>query len=744
MFELKIGNTFVDTAGIEIPVVLRSPLFADGKGSYMFNFTLPASDELKKEFSHFHRPGGNTAPYLRRELSLKMGPLHYTGTATITTAGPRAYEVSCPIENGDLAAILKETKLTELDLGGVRDSEDAEILISAVSTEDIIVDDITPAPPAVLTYPIYFDDISINKDGMLNVDGDQIEIFESGKIVLIVRLEHFWTRGLTLFRIYKGPTTVFSYELKQGSNFIPIELDVISGDIYDLRIAGMREPTGPGYVKTIFTIYAGAELKVFGQGEFGTTIGTDFYPEGDFAIFPIENPQMFDSLDDDSFMIDHLSIKEVYSKYFPVMNYYVDNKFPLIMTGETEDEGFSAFNVFIPFPYLAYVIKRIAQTFGITISNNVFEDNDLRQLVIFNLYAENSFLTSELIQPRPGFDLADHVPDVQISTYFKNLCKLLGIAYDFKSVGKTLRLKYLKDIAADQAYQPFPGTIINEPELTTAPYQGYRLKQEVSGDDYISTYFKSLKGLNYKGTVTIVNQLSSITNPEINDCYYVTTRREYWIWNYDTELGILNWISHSKDFFSEMESIDENIPGDVFEVISDINAIMLNGWDYMDNNICRPSGRHWLIPVTYQPGTFDGLPDYFRTEFTNSLLFFHGLRADSQLNLYPLGTHDRYDYAGNPIVYESVIPGEGYTHDLSLRWDGPHGLYEKRYKGWIEMMLRSRGFWKFKAALTPWELSKIDMFTWYQGNGFKFLIKELRFSILKDKLTVAELEVFVK
>jgi hypothetical protein len=283
--------------------------------------------------------------------------------------------------------------------------------------------------------------------------------------------------------------------------------------------------------------------------------------------------------------------------------------------------------------------------------------------------------------------------------------------------------------------------------LKAEPYNGFRLTQKVSGDQFVSNYFKKLDGLNYKGTVNIVNNLSAIVDPEINDCYYVINRKQFWYYNYDTELAILNWIFYSNDFFFVKEEIDAENGTNTYEITSEINAIMDNGYDNRpDKNINAPAGRQWLIPKTEQPGNFDGLPDYFKSEFSKSLLFYHGLRQDSQLNLYPLASSDIYDYAGNPIVFESVSGSgdPGYVHDLSLRWDGPNGLYEKKYKHWIDLMIKSRGIWKFKAHLSPLQLSHIDLFTWYNGPEYKFLIKEIRYNIFHDKISIAEIEILIR
>ena len=59
-------------------------------------------------------------------------------------------------------------------------------------------------------------------------------------------------------------------------------------------------------------------------------------------------------------------------------------------------------------------------------------------------------------------------------------------------------------------------------------------------------------------------------------------------------------------------------------------------------------------------------------------------------------------------------------------------------------MMKSRGTFKFKAYLSPNDLSTIDLLKWYTGPGFKFMIKEIRFSISEKNISVAELDVFVR
>lgn len=751
MLQLKIGNTYVDTLNIQIPVVYRNPLLSDGKGSYLFNFNLPATDKLKKEFEYFHRPGRSGSRSIKRTLELTFGPLKFSGYATVSEAGYTSYEVSCPIDNGELARMFKEKKLSDIDLGGVRDTNVGKTNVDAKPSEDLVVDISSLDPPIIRYQYLLFDNILSNPDQMINSIGDTILIGETNQWVFIYNIEvKTFDYGDIYLEIFKGSNLILQRQLKIGFNSIPIEIDAEIYDSITWRIKGIclqidNPGQAPDVLKLKYTIdHEMSWIKVFENTILNNNNGLSVYPYEDYACFPFENAKMFDNLEDDFYKLDHTSIKEIYSKYFPVFNYYKDNRFPTLLYGVSEGEAFVAFNLFNPFPYLAYVIKQIAKEFGTTIENNVFEEPDQKQLVIFNLFAENGLITSDLIQPKPGFNLQDHVPDMLISKFWINLCRLLGIGFDYNASKKTLRLKYLKDIAASTDYKVFPGTINSKPLLKSDAYNGYRLIQNITNDEFISKYFRRIDGLVLKGTVNTLNELSGVENPLVNDCWHVKSRKEYYYWNYDPELSILNWVFFSKDFFFVKEEINSEFGNSTYEIQTDISAVMDNGWPFTDNNICAPAGRFWLIPKVQQTGNFDGLPDVFRSEFSKSLLFFHGLRFDNQEMLYPLGSSDIYDYYGNPITFEASSNSPAYTHSLSLRWDGPNGIYEKRYKKWIDLLVNSRGFFTIRCSMSVLQLSQLDWFEWYTGPGYKFMVKEARFNIYNDHLSVVEMDILVK
>lgn len=392
---------------------------------------------------------------------------------------------------------------------------------------------------------------------------------------------------------------------------------------------------------------------------------------------------------------------------------------------------------------MAYVIKQIFSFLNITIENNVFEEVDLKQLIVFNAFTENNYLTEDIIQPRDGFDLIDHVPDINISEYLKNLFSLFGIVFDYSSSSQVIKFKNLVDIANDFSFIKFPGIIPEIPELTASPYSGYVLTQDASDDEYINNYFKSIDDLEFKGSVNTYLSLPWHNN-KINDCYYVILEKSYYFWNYDPENPSITWLFFSKDWMFDKKDVNSEIDENLIKISTKVFPIMLNGYPYEDHQLCAPNPRSWLIPKTSQQGNFEGIPSYFKTDFSKSLLFYHGLRYDSNSQLYPLASPDIYDYAGNPITFESVGSSPGYTHSLSLRWDGPNGLYEKRYKAWIDILMKSRGSFSFMAYLSPSDLADIDLLRWYAGPGFRFMIKEIRFTLSEKNISIAELDVLVR
>lgn len=737
--KLQIGSTLADLRDdVDIPVVLRSPLFADGKGSFIFNFRLPATPAIKAEMGNFHRPGSLGAAYISKEMILEFGPLKFRGTATISEADEENYEVSCPVDAGDFASLLKQAKLTGLDLGGDRQLLSDQV-VAEMDAPFTYYDMASPDPFSETVVP-EFSEISANS-GLLNLAGTALTVSVQSSLKVTFDIRATVLAGLMKFRVFVDAVQEAEWDLTDNVvkvlNFVDFT-GVITWELYVQNSDGVT----PGTYDLDATLSGSTSLIVIPIGSLNAFL--ERYPTTDFVLFPIENDKMLDNTPDDKFGADHLSLKDAYNKYFPVMNYYLNGDFPPVMEGVTpENEFVTLFNLINPQVYLAYVIKQIAKHFNFSIDNNVFEDADLRQLVIFSAFAENNFVAADKIGPVETFDLKNHVPDAVISEYFAELCKLLGIGYDYNSYTRTLRLKYLKDVATDTNYEAFPGILSDRPVLKADPYNGYKYKLTGTGDAYATDKFKSLDGLTYKGTIQHQVDLGGITAQKINDCWLVLDNNDYWYWNYDEEVGQLGWMFYSRNFFFYHSDTDTTINDNSLEIQPKVMPLMINGKRDPDPQLCADVIRYWVIPKTSQPGNFAGLPPKFKTDFSWSLCLYLGLRNDGNFDaeVYPLASNDIRDYNGNLCAFAEP---DGFTPGLSLNWTGADGLYEKRYKQWINLLVGSRGFWKVNAWITPLQLSEIDILKWYTNAEYRFLIKEMRFNLRKYSISKAEMEILIK
>lgn len=735
--EIIIGNTKVDYRDdIEIPVVLRSPLFSEGSGSFIFNFSLPATESLKKELDYYHRPARSGNPYITRDMIVTIGALKYMGKATIIEADEYNYEISMPVDDGDLASILKEKTLRGLDLGGDRNII-STVLSVVAETDELYAYNSYGSEPFSEVIPIAFTVITENNPVSLNVAGTSCTISQPGDVMIVLDFKVNVIYGLMHFRLYRDGVLYQTVELLNDTNRLITILNysgVLTWDVYVQN----SDANEPGMFIIDATLSSTAiDIKVKTILNEHVTL----YPDGDYVLFPIENPDMLMNIPDDLYEADAISLKEIYKKFFPVMNYFANGKFPITIDRIVEGQYFSVFNLITPFPYLAFIISAIKKKVGIEIENNVFESNDHRQLVLFNLFCQNNFINSDLLGIRETINLTDHMPDLTIAEFWLNVCKLLGVAYVYDSKRKNLRLKLLKDIATDTGWTVFK-PFISKPRLVCRPINGYSLKIESgSGDTYLSQYFKGITGLTFKGTVTLVNELSAITDMKVNDCYFVTSRQEYWYWNYDSELHTMNWLAYCGNYQSFYKDVNTDISSDTFELTTKCGTIMHNKYPFIDLNV-NGTERQWLIPSTNQPGNFDGL-QAFIADYSFAILFYHGLRFDGRTELYPFASWGDKTFAGEDITFEDG-PDGSYTHSLTLNWAGTNGLYEKRYKDWIKLISESRGFWRVYAKLSSLEMSEIDFFKWYSNLEYRFLIKEIRFNIKKNGITAAELEILIK
>jgi hypothetical protein len=103
------------------------------------------------------------------------------------------------------------------------------------------------------------------------------------------------------------------------------------------------------------------------------------------------------------------------------------------------------------------------------------------------------------------------------------------------------------------------------------------------------------------------------------------------------------------------------------------------------------------------------------------------MSLDNNGQPYPLGTSRLADYSGNPLFFP----------DLNA-----DSLFENRHKEFLRWLAYETKPATFKAILTTAQLKQIKFNQIYDGNGFHFLVKEIRINMQVDGLSVAEMEIY--
>ncbi|MGE4567884.1 MAG: hypothetical protein AB7C90_01705 [Bacteroidales bacterium] len=736
MLRLKIGNTNIAVAEADIPVVLRSPLFrtSDDKiaGSFIFNFTLPFTDQLKTELAFAHRPARKGKPTIDKPFELSFGPLYFAGTATVTELSALQVEVSMPVDTGDIAKTLRNKTLRDLDLDQQVTFEPKISYSQITVQQDFFFEESNSFLEKLWIHPnaLRFDTL-----GMLDMGTFEWTIPYNGtfnikavincKFGTITMLgETFPAGNIRAFEMYKNGVRVYAEVIEGDSYGYQAAWELLEGDVITFCVSVDSVPAY-GFHYVIFYILGGTTIAIDdGQSPFGPETSNG-YPDHNYTAFPVNNPVILGNVPESLYQIDFASLKEQYEQFAPYINYFIDNKFPYVIMGEKNGIWYAMLNLFSPFPYLAYIIKKFSAFISYNIVNNLFETPDLKQLT----YLHNFFINNYFYEDTPIY-LSEFVPEEPLSDFFRNICSALGIAFKVDSTRRKITFKFIEDIMTDSTAVEFSQNISAKPVLQTVKYSGYSAKYTAIDCDYLKKYVKSLDGITQKGSVALVNDLSAISDPEINDGYYVTTRHAWYIWNYDPELGILNWIFHTFGFALEIKDIDEESEEEPFTLENKINTSLMDYFDPVDGNgdktISAPP-RDWHVPLVHHAGNFRQLPETYRGDYIQGLLLYCGKYNDSNGHPYPFATNSVYDFAGTRIA------------NLGMTLDGDYGIFNKKLKKFVEFMLASPGDFVFNKHLSPLELANLDFFRWHRIHGTDFLLKEVRFNIRRDHISTAEI-----
>jgi len=734
MLSLSINNVLIPLpSGISLPLVLKNPLFCldgDFPGSFVFNFSLPATDQLRAAVGHPHRVQKASRATDEFDYVLTLGVLRYEGKCTVTEADRDTYEVSLNVDNGDFYAAIKSKSLKDLDLDGDRN---IALELSAAKLSAPLA--ITQSRTIYFEYEVpVVDTIFIDITSSLTENGLQFTATRATTISVNTKF-NFVIDGTIFYGnliIKKNGSEVSNTAIDTVTPVdTTVDVAVVSGDVITVQLI-LKSVLGEDIYYLVWCTLQSFVVEYIAENSFDIAAVSD-QDISDFVVFPIENEKILDNFPDDAFLIDNESIKVIYSTYFKVQNYWKNGRFPLILVGEKEGVSYQVANLFTPFVYLKYLFTKIASEAGYTLIDTPFDYETtgahpvkcFKNAVLFNSYAENTYIIDDsvLVPVKTTINLVDHVPDMDQGEFFKQVCLLTGYMPVVNNQQKTITFIHLPEAHDDP--EPLPGTVIANPVITVKPeYKGIKFELKNPGaDSFVSERIQQIHDkLVYKGSVTQLSLLPASGNT-VNDMYLVSGLNEYYVWQYNPDTYALNWVYYTRNLqMTEEEGDDSKL-----QVSPELHPVIMS--KRLDETLSAPAGgRTWKIPVTKQAGILEGFPIGHDTEWGFQFLIYCGLKGDSNDEIYPYATSEVYDYIGIDQL----------VHDMDAR-----GIYDNHWKVWLEWLAYEAKPVKFYARLTPAQLRSLNIHKPQRlPDGSTVMIKELSVNLKIDGLSVAEIEAY--
>ena len=449
------------------------------------------------------------------------------------------------------------------------------------------------------------------------------------------------------------------------------------------------------------------------------------YPDDDFALFPVHNTIFLqDNIYGDSYIANNYRL-----------NAYADGAFY-----QDPEEIFAI----SPYPFLAYIIRRIMGQYGFQIKTNVLESNkDFRDLVIYHNYditetvetteTEEVFMGKDefgnelygtMVKYTVGrtvttFDLIKCLPDMLISDFLISIRNLLNIAFVFDSqdhVSIIQRQDYLLKLAD----KDITNEAVGIPKLQAiAPVSGFKLSWNHDENDTIfKDGFKKIDDVLdlVKDPVLDFTVLAGIT-PTLNEIRFVQIMDAYFQYAQIGDTNQFQWAKFSFGFQNYLSGLMQ----EVFE--TKFSTLIMETWQRLTGgpSIRLPHTEQLCNSITravYQP-------------FSPRLLFYRGMQLDSNGDPFPMGSNDNMDSAGN------LLTGKY----LCLKWEGNYGfsgLYQVLWRGYLNWWVGRK--WIYWTIKDPSTLSFAEK---YAIDGKQYLLKKRTINFTQEGITPGECEFYL-
>jgi len=433
------------------------------------------------------------------------------------------------------------------------------------------------------------------------------------------------------------------------------------------------------------------------------------YPESDFAIFPVDNV---------SFMLETAQEVAFSNSKFRINAYE---------GGEFFQDSFYCFAI-TPFPFLAYVVKKVFSEHGFQIVENCIDtDPDLRDMVLYSskdissliqvtyTFEGNDYVTIE--RGLGQFHLADCVPDMTIKDFILWLRSRFNLAFIIDGKNQ-VRIIKRQDLILSSNVEQITDFAIGLPKIVSIDKpSGFVLKWNHDPDDEMfgEEFFKDIEGFLdlLKDPVETSADLSSL-DPEINEIRLVESEGVYWQYGktlHSSGVWIYQWQQFSIGYQNYLVGNREE------EFTSGFSTLQMTNYHIIS------TGKYMRCPITQQRGNPLEAEEY--QPFSPRLLFYRGMHLDNENELCPMGSNDNRDRSGN------IIPGK----NLTLLWEGEYGIYNQLWRNYLT-------WWSGRKQVNylMTDPSMLDFGKKYDIDGNHYVLKRRTIHLSADEIIPGECE----
>lgn len=367
---------------------------------------------------------------------------------------------------------------------------------------------------------------------------------------------------------------------------------------------------------------------------------------------------------------------------------------PFFTGGRYQIGQYNACYSLVPHPYLVPTIKAIFEEHGYTVSGDILNDPDFKQIYLPSFMAcywadgviEDTDDGSVIVHPTPlhqiTINVADHLPRMTIAAFLVELQKGLPIGFEIDDLKRTCEVVLMTDKINKAAKSK--NSFVN-PNYKIA-FKGKELKptglKRNTGNDGYSLSNLDKKTYNYKGEKETYLQLPVADSTMANDAWLIIYENKYYICRQDPDTGDFKWLRD--EVISNI--LDYNTDDENAEVIETAVTPLEMWWGFVGNDDAGPPHTNlFWAPICNQEGNWKGKQGDI-ADWGPRIMFYRGI-VDPILKQPASSNNNMKAY----YPWDNATFEYGLKFEKAGNWSLSYkistvGMIDVLFKNWIKVL----------------------------------------------------------